>query len=348
MTARGAPGRSAPQVKATFTDIARKPASGPRPSSACSTDAEAYGPATVEKVVAAARALDYPRRLPEVHRGLLRIEVILVRPETTFFQRLSRAFERIGATLDPSVKVHRTFVDENDPRAIAARIASTEIRRAGLILAVPDHPEIRDSRHHRRRFGSAGRPRRHPGSRGARAIWSASTTMPPDARRRFPVADAGPAGSRHGARATRSTRSIASACAASPTISPEHPRDGLRLPWIGFGRDDARAQQRPLCSRRWRPGPDLVGLYNAGGANASLCNVLRRHSRGRQVFFVGHELTESSAAALREGVMAVVLDQAPEAQARRAIDLMLKKIGLLDVEVDTAPIRFITLTAENV
>ena len=46
--------------------------------------------------------------------------------------------------------------------------------------------------------------------------------------------------------------------------------------------------------------------------------------------------------------MAVVLDQAPEAQARRAIDLMLKKIGLLDVEVDTAPIRFITLTAENV
>ena len=66
------------------------------------------------------------------------------------------------------------------------------------------------------------------------------------------------------------------------------------------------------------------------------------------MFFVGHELTERSAAALREGVMSVVLDQAPEAQARRAIDLMLKQIGLLDVEVDKAPIRFVTLTAENV
>ena len=102
------------------------------------------------------------------------------------------------------------------------------------------------------------------------------------------------------------------------------------------------------CSRRCRPGTDLVGLYNAGAANASLCNVLRRHPRGQQVFFVGHELTENSAAALRDGVMAVVLDQAPEAQARRAIDLMLKKIGLLDMELDASPIRFITLTAENI
>ena len=53
---------------------------------------------------------------------------------------------------------------------------------------------------------------------------------------------------------------------------------------------------------------DLVGLYNVGGANASLANVLRSHSRGRQVFFVGHELTANSAAALRDGVMSVVRD----------------------------------------
>ena len=76
--------------------------------------------------------------------------------------------------------------------------------------------------------------------------------------------------------------------------------------------------------------------------------MLRRHPRGPRVFFVGHELTEHTAAALRDGVMAVVLDQAPEAQARRAIDLMLSKIGLLGSELDTTPIRFITYTAENV
>ena len=59
-------------------------------------------------------------------------------------------------------------------------------------------------------------------------------------------------------------------------------------------------------------------------------------------------MTEHTATALREGVMDVVLDQAPEAQARRAIDLMLQKLGMLDIELDTAPIRFVTHTAENV
>jgi LacI family transcriptional regulator len=127
----------------------------------------------------------------------------------------------------------------------------------------------------------------------------------------------------------------------------QNPCHGLVFRWVGFGRDEAR-RSRDLLHDALQAWPDLVGLYNAGAANAALCDVLRRHPRGGQVFFVGHELTENSAVALREGVMSVVLDQAPEAQARRAIDLMLKTIGLLDMEVDTAPIRFITLTAENI
>jgi len=91
----------------------------------------------------------------------------------------------------------------------------------------------------------------------------------------------------------------------------------------------------------------VVGLYNAGGANASLAAVLRDHPRGRNVFFVGHELTERSAAALREGVMSVVFDQAPEA-AQRAIELMLWRLGLQEQPVANPPIRFVTVTVENV
>ena len=71
--------------------------------------------------------------------------LILVRLETTFYRRLARAFERIGATLDPSVRIYRTFMEEGDPQAIAARSVATGMRRAGLILAVPDHAEIREA-----------------------------------------------------------------------------------------------------------------------------------------------------------------------------------------------------------
>lgn len=97
-------------------------------------------PHTVEKVIAAVRALDYPKRLPDLHRGVIRIEVILVRPETPFFSRLAKAFERIAATFDSSIAVHRTFLKEDDPLNIAA-VAGAGFRRSGaLILAVPEHP----------------------------------------------------------------------------------------------------------------------------------------------------------------------------------------------------------------
>lgn len=332
--------------KPTFADIARHAGVGTATVERVLNGRGGVRPATVEKVIAAARALDYPRRLPEVHRGLLRIEVILVRPETTFFRRLAGAFERIGATLDASVKLHRTFMDEGDPRAIAARIASTETRRAGLILAVPDHPAIRAA------VASAvgsGLPVVHVVTRAAEGVgdlvsidnYAAGRTAAlflsrMQAREGAVMALCHPIYQVHRER-MRGLRDYFT----------ENPRDGLTLRWIGFGRDEAR-RSRDLLHDALQVWPDLVGLYNAGAANAALCEVLRRHPRGGQVFFVGHELTENTATALREGVMAVVLDQAPEAQARRAIDLMLKKIGLLEMELDTAPIRFITLTAENI
>jgi LacI family transcriptional regulator len=62
---------------------------------------------------------------------------------------------------------------------------------------------------------------------------------------------------------------------------------------------------------------------------------------------VGHELTDYTRKALNDGIMDIVLDQAPEAQARRALDLVLRRIGLTDIEPDNAPIRFVTITAES-
>ena len=55
-----------------------------------------------------------------------------------------------------------------------------------------------------------------------------------------------------------------------------------------------------------------------------------------------------TADALRNGTMSVVLDQAPEEQARRAMDLMLARLGLIEKEVPNEPIRFVTITGENI
>jgi len=46
--------------------------------------------------------------------------------------------------------------------------------------------------------------------------------------------------------------------------------------------------------------------------------------------------------------MDVVLDQAPEAQARRSLDLLLQRLGFISAEVSSEPIRFYTITSENI
>ena len=200
--------------KPTFFDIARLAGVGPATVERVLNGRGGVRPATAAKVVAAARKLDYPKRLPEVHRGILRIEVILVRPETTFFRRLSRAFERINATLDPSVRIHRTFMDEADPGAIAARIASTEPRKAGLILAVPDHPTIRSGSLERRCRRPAGRPHHHARCGGCRRPRQHRQLRRRAYRRALPVADAEPKRYGHGA--------------LSPDL-PSSPRTSARL-----------------------------------------------------------------------------------------------------------------------
>ena len=331
--------------KPTYIAIARRAGVGPATVERVLNGRGGVRPAMVERVIAAARAMDYPKRLPEAHRGLLRVDVLLVRPETTFYSRLSGAFARIAETLDASVALHRTFLDEHDPAAIAAFIAERGRRRAGLILAVPDHPIICSALGKLEQEGmpivqivtrSAGLGAPYVGIDNYAAGRTAALLI----SRMQPLPGA-----------------IVAVCHSSiyqvhrerirgfSDYLSDHPRPDLRFTHVLFGGDEGDLS-RELLRDAWDATRDLVGLYNAGGANSSIAAVLRGHPLGRKVFFVGHELTDRSAAALREGVMSVVLDQAPEAQAQRATQLMLAHLGLQSEPVENPPIRFVTVTSE--
>ncbi len=331
--------------KPNYRDIARLAGVGTATVERVLNGRGGVRPALAEKVIIAARRLDYPRILPDTHRGLLRIEVLMVRPETTFYQRLSKAFERIAATLDPLVVVHRSFTEEMKPEEIARRILSTDLPRAGLILAVPSSPVIRAAVE---KVIARGLPVVHVVTRAS------------DRSGEFVGID------NYGAGRTAALFISRMARRQGPVVAICHPiyqvhRDRIRgfsdyflehpgpvsFQWLGFGHDEEHisAELLLLALKNYS---DLAGLYNAGGANSALIDVLRRHAHDRGIFFVGHELTDYTRKALQDGVMDVVLDQAPEAQARRSLDLVLRRIGLTDIEPDRAPIRFITITKEAV
>jgi LacI family transcriptional regulator len=92
--------------------------------------------------------------------------------------------------------------------------------------------------------------------------------------------------------------------------------------------------------------PDLSGFYNVGGGNSGVFDGLR--NLDRKVFFVGHELSDSATAALQDGTADIIFDQLPETQARRSLDIILSKLGYIETTVTNPPIRFATITAENI
>jgi LacI family transcriptional regulator len=113
-----------------------------------------------------------------------------------------------------------------------------------------------------------------------------------------------------------------------------------------FGMDD-HLRSAEVFEDALKAHPDIIGIYNAGGANSGIAAVLKRNDRGKSIMWIGHELTDNSRGWLKSGLMDIVLDQTPGVQARRAIDTVLCRIGFLEIELSSDPVRFLTINSEN-
>lgn len=111
--------------------------------------------------------------------------------------------------------------------------------------------------------------------------------------------------------------------------------------------DDDRDRAYAPVGQALRRVPAACAIYNTGGVDRAVAAAPREAGTAGRVLFVGHELTEFSAALLREGVMTLAIDQAPEPQARRSVEIMPKHLGMFEPEPPPADIRFTLHTREN-
>lgn len=340
--------------KVKLADIAREARVGTATVERVLNSRGNVSPELVERVVVAARKLGYDRRLPERYHGIIRIEVIMMRPDTPFFARLNKAFARVAASLDSSIVIHRTFLDELDPRSVARHIASPGFLRSGLIIVAPDHPEVEARL---REVKAQGVSVVHVVSRigdgddsfigidnyaaGRTAAYYMTNMLKPREGTLVALCHSG-VYQVHRERVRGFSDYLA-----------EHPDRRHSFALVMFGRDD-RLRSAEIFAQALKTYPDIIGIYNAGGANSGIASVLEHHYAGpaaragsHAIMWIGHELTDNTRRWLKSGLMSLVLDQAPEIQARRAIDTVLRKIGFIDVEVSTEPVRFLTINAEN-
>ncbi|MEI1250476.1 LacI family DNA-binding transcriptional regulator [Rhizobium aouanii] len=336
-------------MKVTLKDVAMQAGVGTATVERVLNSRGGVRPETVEKVFLAARRLEYRQSLPVAHRGLIRIEVILVRPETSFYSRLNRAFERIAASLDDSIVVHRTFVREDEPAQFARYIANPTARRSALIVVAPDHADVVTSV---RKAADLGIPviqimtrpapelpyvgiDNYAAGRTAAHYMSGMLAQRPGS---FVALCHSGAYENHKERIRGFSSYLSDN--ASNEGSNEH-----RFIEVMFDLDDEH-NAIELLHAALRREPGIIGVYSAGGDNKGVARVLEAN-KARRPFWVGHELTGETQDYLSRGIMSIVLDQAPEVQARRSIDLALNRLGLIEVEVSAEPVRFLTITPEN-
>ena len=93
--------------------------------------------------------------------------------------------------------------------------------------------------------------------------------------------------------------------------------------------------------------PDVVGLYNTGGANRGVESVLKSLELAGKVVFIGHELNVHTRRMLCEGTMTLAIDQNPELQARRAVNVLLRRFGYVEEIVGSNEVPFVIYVPEN-
>lgn len=300
-------------------------------------------PDTARKVIEAARQLKWPRVLPVPYRSGLRLDVLLTRPDTPFYQRLNEAFASAASMLDRSVIVQRTFVDEL-PAELAKRILSTNGQAVALVGE--EDPAVIDA------ITTIT-------VRGIPAVTLVSD-IPTSPRLAYVGIDHYSAG--------RTAAFFMEAMARAPglllvlchslryrahaqRVSGFRDRlsdrgSNLKVAAVLEGHDD-RSLSAQLLSDAMRTFRDVVGIYNAGGANLGVEAALRSVRLAGKAVFIGHELNIHTRRLLSEGTMTLTIDQNPELQARRAISILLHRFGYVEEIPCPCDVPFVIYGPEN-
>jgi LacI family transcriptional regulator len=278
---------------------------------------------TSVRVLAAARALRLKRLLPTPHHRIIRIEVLLTRPETPFFSRVNDEFRRLSLRLDHSIVVQRTLLPDEKPETMARAMRQSSAE--AIIVYTLEHEAI-----HKAVAANA--------ARGVATITIVSD-LPKSKRRAYAGNDHYQAGrtagyfvdrmvGRAGPVLVLCNRVTFNAHAARIRGFGDYldaGRRGLHITEIFEGEDDEMRSEL-VMREALRRHPGAVAIYNTGGANRTVAAVIGELDP--KPIFVGHELDETSRAPLRDGVMALVIDQNPDLQARLALEVALESVGL--------------------
>jgi LacI family transcriptional regulator len=279
---------------------------------------------TTIKVLTTARELRINRILPAPHHKIVRIEVMLARPELPLIARMNDEFRRLAGSVDRSIVIQRTILTDEKPETMAR--AMRQSRADSIVVYTLEHEAIHKA-------VAANH------ARGVSTITIISD-LPQSKRSAYAGIDHYKAGRTAGYFIDRMVH------AAGPIlVLCNHQKfqghssrmkgfsdylnlcsRGLRVTEILEGQDD-HVRSELVVKDALRRHPKTVAIYNVGAGNRGVAAAIE--NLDRRPIFVGHELTDTSRKLLQSGVMALAIDQNPEHQARLALEIALESLGFV-------------------
>jgi len=269
--------------------------------------------ATAQRVVEAAATLDYLPRAA-LYESLrpkpMRLSFLLPAGTNRYLRMLGEHISASDSSLSAfNVTSHCHFVEGFNSEALAKALLHHSRRAEGIAFMALDHPVVRDA----------------VGEIAARGIpvLTMISDIPETPRTAYVGLDNRAAGRTAGlliGRFVGERRGKVALIAGSRSYRAHEERElgflgmiaeafpALTVVGLREGHDDAvqnYRQTRALLAKH----PDIVGIYNIGGASDGITRALREANRGSTVTFVGHGLTPDTHAALRDGTMDVAITQ---------------------------------------
>ncbi|SDO27620.1 transcriptional regulator, LacI family [Rhodoferax sp. OV413] len=334
---------------ARFIDIAALAQVSPATVNRVLNDRGSVSATTREKVVRAAQQLAVPRLMPEVHRGLTRIDVVLARSQTPFFQRMDLALQRFMQLLDRRIVVHRHSFAPGDDERTADFIRRPPHPRHGLLLAVHDTPVLRAAVQQVSQQGVpvvtlmsdisdvlrlhyAGIDNLHAGRTAGHFMGRLAATKKGTGGRLLVLTN----DLHFRAHRDRTAGFLDAVQEKFPALACLPITPCFDDPDQVFQAVDAALKQG-----------DLAGIYHSGAGSAGIHQALQRHGCAGQVVWIGHELSDEHRRWLKLGGMDLVIDQDPDGQVLSGMQHLLFENKWLQQKPPAGPNEFRLFCAEN-
>ncbi|WP_271023451.1 LacI family DNA-binding transcriptional regulator [Rhizobium sp. RCAM05973] len=127
-------------TRITLTDVAKRAGVGTASVDRVINDRGNVSEEVSKRVLQAAKELGLRRMLPQSHRRLIRIDVILARPELPLIARMGFEFRRLSTSLDRSIIIHRTVLEDERAETLAKALTKTSCD--AVVSYMQDHPIV--------------------------------------------------------------------------------------------------------------------------------------------------------------------------------------------------------------